>query len=70
MAEQTNGTETKSEEFVQKMMEHLMGDALDAGKLSNMGNRQLEQYQKIIKNKFNDMARLFKEKLILKEEKQ
>jgi hypothetical protein len=52
------------------MMEHLMGDALDAGKLSNMGDRQLEQYQKIIKNKFNDMARLFKEKLVLKEEKQ
>lgn len=62
--------ETKSEEFIQKMMEHLMGEALDAGKLSDMGERQLVQFQKTLKNKFNDVARLFKDKLVLKEEKQ
>ena len=68
MADEQTGQATKSEEFIQKMMEHLMGEALDAGKLSDMGERQLSQFQKIVKNKFNDMTRMFKEKLALKEE--
>jgi len=60
--------ETKSDEFVQKMMEHLMGNVLDSIKMSDMGERQLNQVSKFVKNNFNDMIRLFKEKLTLKEE--
>lgn len=69
MAETQIGQETKSEEFIQKTMEYLMGEALDLGKMSDIGDRQLTQFQKSIKNKFNEQIRIYKNKLILKEEK-
>ena len=61
--------ETKSEEFIRTTMEHLMGEVLDIARISDMGERQQTQFEKTAKNKFNNYQKLYKDKLILKEEK-
>ena len=58
----------KGKEFIRLTMERLMGECLDAGKLSDMGERQLAQFIKNMKNKFNDVSRLFEDRLKLKDD--
>jgi len=60
--------ENVSEVFISKTIENVMGELLDAGRMSDMGDRQFSQFERTLKNKFNNLKKLYNEKLILKEE--
>jgi hypothetical protein len=60
--------ENVTEVFIEKTVDVIMGELLDAGRMSDMGDRQFSQFERTIKNKFNNFKKLYKEKLILKEE--
>ena len=67
--EKRNENLTKSEEFVKRTMEKLMGEILDMARINGMGSpEQFAQFEKSTKNKFNDLQYFFRKKLTLKEE--
>jgi len=57
-----------SETFIIKTLENIMGELLDSARMSDMGDRQFSQFERTIKNKFNNIKKLYIEKLILKDE--
>jgi len=59
---------TKTEEFIDKTFEVVMGETLDFGRISEMSDRAFNQFERSVRNKFNNMRKLYKDKLVLKEE--
>jgi len=61
--------ETKSETFIKKAIENLMGEVLDLGRINGMGGEsQFTQFERTVKYKFNNMSTYLRNKLALKEE--
>ena len=63
-----NRSETKSQKQSRVLIESLMGKMLDIGRMSDMGIRQFEQFERTTKNEFNNVVQYFKENFVLKEE--
>ena len=61
--------ETNNEKKIRMLLESLMGKALDNARMSDMGLRQFEQFERTTKGDFNNVIQFFKENFTLKEEK-
>ena len=68
MIEQGRKASTLSEVFIDRTLDKLMGDIVDWGKMSEMSERAYTQFEKSVKINFNNLRKLYKEKLVLKEE--
>lgn len=58
-----------TERYVRRSLQYFMGELLDMVRVTDIGDRQMGQFEKTIKAKANNLADAFVQKLHLKEEK-